>query len=152
MFGLDTKTLIEIIVLGSLGIFAILGIFDRTARQRRKDGDEVEDRVITLLKEEVAALTKKVEEGVAWRRDAEIRMERVITENKTLRDILQGKDNSTKEYQKMGIEAMKRGERVEREMQAMNKNIERLAVSIEKVVSGGVIKTTHVTEEVKTNG
>lgn len=136
-----------IIIFGAFGIF---GLIDQGLRKHRKDGDEAEDRVITLLKEEVAQLTKKVNDGEAWRKDAELRMERVISENKTLRDVLQGRDKQTLEYKKSGMDAMARVKETHEMVVTMNRNIERLATSIEKFVSGGITTTTKTTE-VKSN-
>lgn len=141
-----------------LGIVGILGLFDQAARKRRKEGDETEDRVISLLKEEVAKLRERIEEAENWKREAELRVERVITENKTLREILQGKDKTSVEYQKEGREAIKKVAAIlevtkanTEQLKTQNDHIERLATSIEKLIDGGSIKTV-ITKEVRGNG
>jgi hypothetical protein len=91
----------------SVGFFAIVGTLDKAKKQHRNQADEAETRLITILKEEVKALTRKIEnyETRMSKQDvllAEIKEQfiRVETENKTLKDILSGQDKDSVDYRK----------------------------------------------------
>lgn len=61
----NVNTLLDWIGLASfvlVGIFAVIGIFDKVSKGRKKEAGELDDRLINLLKEEVASLHRTQEE------------------------------------------------------------------------------------------
>lgn len=130
-----------------IGLVALWGLFDTRTKQRRKELDEQEDRLITLLKEEISQLKKSQEEGeirvremsekyTKELRDLRDKIIKVNGENEILKALLEGRDKTSLEFQKQGFEAIKRTERMEKTItigfKTMNANIERLAKAIEK--------------------
>lgn len=76
-----------------VGIFAIIGMVDKSTRARRKE-------VAELLKEQVDALEGKVEL-------LSKQVEELKKENETLIRVLQGRDEQTQLFYKKGFESMK---------------------------------------------
>lgn len=141
-----------LIIAGAIiaGIIALWGIFDQRAKQRRKELDDQEDRLINLYKAEIDQLKKNQEESEIQLNKLNEKYEREIKElrdkvvkvngeNEILKALLEGKDKNTLEFQKQGFDAMKRMQRMEKTtmtgFRTMNTNIERLARSIEKHLS-----------------
>ena len=81
------------------GAIAIYGLFDKTSRERRKETDGAEDRLINLLKAEVAELTKKVDKQDDDIQILSLEVEKLKKENHVLSTVLQGRDDSTRKFQ-----------------------------------------------------
>lgn len=94
------------------GIFAVIGYFDKNRKDREAEADKADERVIFLLKEQVAALEKKVSEQAELIRQNSLRLEGLMAENKTLREVLQGRDKTTTNYQAQGLATMKKIEHI----------------------------------------
>ena len=131
-----------------LGIFSLLSLIDKTRRDRSKlASDETKD-LIDILQEKITALEGRVttaENNAAIAKDEAIK---VKAENGTLRDILQGRDNATVEFQKSAMDAIKVsydtnriGLENSKKLDSANQNIERLAKAIE----------THLENQAKAN-
>ena len=131
-FGMSFKEWLEMIAIVVVGIFAIITLIDRESNRRKLEIDKQEDRVITLLKEEVQTMKGKYDDLQQRFQDQELKFKELMTENTTLREIVQGRDASTLEYQKAGLASMKNGEIVLQEVQKSNKNMERIASLIER--------------------
>jgi uncharacterized protein YlxW (UPF0749 family) len=95
-----------------IGIASAINIIDRVMNQRRKEESLADDRLINLLKEQVSSLEKKLTELQKMLSDTQIRLETLIAENQTLREVLQGKDELTREFQRQGFEAIKRSNEI----------------------------------------
>lgn len=93
-----------------VGFVAVYGLFDARARSRSQTLNEQEDRVIKLYETEVERLRERIEELANQVSGLERQILTARTENATLTKILQGRDEDSVEYRKMGIESMKRGE------------------------------------------
>ena len=102
----------SLIALFAVGVFAVLGAFDKVKNAARKETDETEDKLIRLLKDQVDALERKVLEQDTLIAQIKIQMESLITENKTLREVLEGRDKTTKDYQAAGLKAMEAGKQI----------------------------------------
>ena len=131
-FGMSFKEWLEMIAIVVVGIFAIITLIDRESNRRKLEIDKQEDRVITLLKEEVQTMKGEYDDLQQRFQDQELKFKELMTENTTLREIVQGRDASTLEYQKAGLASMKNGEIVLQEVQKSNKNMERIASLIER--------------------
>ena len=107
LLSLPFGSVIGSIIIFVLGLSAAYYWFDKDRRNRRKDENDAEDRLIKLLKQtadewelkfqlqekKIIELTKKVDE-----------LER---ENGTLIEILQGRDEQTKKFYEQAFESMK---------------------------------------------
>lgn len=129
-----------------IGILAIAGIFDRRTKERQRESQELEDRVRALYKEEVTQQKTEINElriEVANLKDRSIKME---AENQLMKELLQGRDGDSVQFReraehtmelvdKLSEIAVKNGSKTDAVMEAVkstNKNVERLAIAIEK--------------------
>ena len=81
-----------------IGVFFVLGIWDKTAKEKRKQIDGSEDRLIEILQKTVNEMEKKVEKQSA---DLELlthKVEALEKENEVLIKVLQGRDEKTQEF------------------------------------------------------
>lgn len=94
--------------------------------------------MIGILKQKVEALEDQVKDSNQKVRDNELLIAKVQAENKTLREVLQGRDGQTIEFQKLAMQAMqtvsenykitvKNGEQIA----ALAQSVEKLARVIE---------------------
>lgn len=137
------------LILGSIiaGILALWGVFDQRTKQRRKEIDDQEDRLISLYKGEIDQLKKNQadqdqrinEMSQKYEEDTKeliAKIARVNGENEIMKALLEGRDKTSLEFQRQGFAAIKRSERMEKVMnggfRSINENIERLAQAIEK--------------------
>lgn len=128
LFPTDVLGWITFIGFVVFGVIAIYGIFDKRRKETEDAANKSEDRVIFLLKEQVNVLEKKVEEQAHLLDQTAKKLDLLVNENKTLRDILQGRDKTTIDYQKAGREAMARGEEIYHIVQEIKKTVDRLAL------------------------
>ena len=131
---LDLKLILDILTLTGLGIagvFVLLGRFDKERKANEEVVDRTEEKVIKLLKEQVEALERKVGEQASALETMNVRLNDLVRENKTMRDLLQGRDKSTLDYQAQGRAAMVRGD----EIYDMVKEIR---LTVDKLASGQV--------------
>lgn len=106
---MDYRTILDIVAITGViiyGIFAVINFFDKGRKDKEAEADKADERVIFLLKEQVAALEKKVAEQAREMKDLTLKLEALIAENKTLREVLQGRDQATLAYQQKGLETM----------------------------------------------
>lgn len=106
---MDYKSILDIAAITGViiyGIFAVISFFDKGRKDKEAEADKADERVIFLLKEQVAALEKKVTEQAELIRQNSLRLEALMAENKTLREVLQGRDEATMRYQSEGIKTM----------------------------------------------
>ncbi len=113
----------EVITLSLLGLFALWGIFDKAKKQLNTEKDKMELDVINLLKEQVEALEKKVNNQEKTIRDLQGKVLKFEGENTILKNLLQGRDEESAEFKKKGFEAMERTQHVERIMERVEKNL-----------------------------
>lgn len=102
-----------IIVFIFLGIFYVIGLFNNARDKQQKISDDkaiaaenATTFVITALKEQISVLEKKVQDQSSQINDMALRLESLSGENKSLKDLLLGKDDETKKFQAMGVEVM----------------------------------------------
>lgn len=137
---------VTIIGLIATGLVAGFGVFDARIRTRRKDENDIEDRVITLLKEQNTQLTVKINDYEQKFTSLNEKVAKVEAQNQLMKEILQGVDKESVDYKQQGRQAMetiqqlaevaasngKKTDKVMEAVQATNKNVERLATAIER--------------------
>jgi glutamine synthetase type III len=128
------------------GLVAVYGIFDKKMKNRIKEAGDLDEKVRTLYREESDAQAKKISELTSKMAELEKSMEKIISENKIMKEIFQGRDGQTLEFQKQGFEAIKTAAEIKSMVLEqrtislqnkdgilnVNKNVERLAKAIEK--------------------
>lgn len=115
-----------------VGVFALIGIFDKVRKQREEDANKVDDRLIKLLKDQIEALERRVTALDKELLETKTSLQTMQIENKTLRDVLQGRDGALQDYMKTGLSAMAEIHEVLKLTRENGKNIERLYKAIEK--------------------
>lgn len=132
----DIVTIASIVI---IGFFAAISLFDRTKRERAKLASEETTELISILKEKIEALETRVKDAEDNAKIAKTQVEEVRKENNRLVEILQGRDQNTMKYQEMGLKAMETAFETHKavlnnghKIEAVNKNVERLALAIEK--------------------
>lgn len=81
-------------------------IFAPSILSKRKEADNLDDKVVRLLKENIAALEKKVGELENEQKKNSKEIETLTASNKLLTAILQGRDEKTQKFQDEGFKAI----------------------------------------------
>lgn len=137
---------LSIIALQAGGFVAIYGVFDSKYRERQKEKDAQEDRIIELYKTEVGALKEKLQTYDTDLKLMRNELSRIGGENKLLRDLVTGQDKDTMAWrgrteeamnliQEIGKLAVANGKKMDAALEGIktsSANVERLASSIEK--------------------
>jgi len=121
------------------GLVALIGIFDRNMRDRRKETDAQEDRIIDLYKVEIEELNKSLAKTNKEIEILKAKMLKLETENSVMTKLIQGRDTEAIKYRERGIQTMdmalamsgniiENGESIKKCI----KSIERLAKAIER--------------------
>lgn len=145
-FLADLPGWVSIITLQVAGLIAIYGIFDSKYRERQKEQNAQEDRIISLYKTEVSALKEKLTTYDNDLKTMRNELSRLSGENTLLRDLLTGKDKDTAEWRgrtedamqlvaEIGKLAVANGKKTDAAIKLQNetnKNIMTLAKSIDK--------------------
>lgn len=96
-----------VITLFVVGSVAVYGLFDKQIRERRKDGNASEDRLIDILKKTVDELETKVNKQTKDIDELTTEVNKLRIDNEKYLSILQGRDAETKEFYKQAFESMK---------------------------------------------
>lgn len=115
-----------------LGGFALFQIFGKGVLAVRKESDEADDRLIALLKDTVDGLERKVASLETKYESTKTELTRMRTENEVMQKLLQGRDATSLEYQKAGMETMKKVDSILDVVQANNKHIANLYELLEE--------------------
>ena len=120
----------------------MISLIDKSLNSRRKLISDVDKELITTLQEQVRVLKEKAEGAETRSLNTQIDFEKLKAENLTLKDILQGRDQASLEFQKAGMTAIRRAEQttqlIEKTFQLVSSNtqsIEKLYKAIEKHLS-----------------
>lgn len=128
--GIDFKTLLDlaaIIGVVVFGIFAVIGWFDKAKKSTEDEAEKTETKVISLLKDQVSVLERKVEEQATILAETAKKLDELAKENKVLRDVLQGRDKTMLEYQEAGRDAMRKGEEIYKMVQEIKVTVEKIS-------------------------
>lgn len=99
IFGLPVASIIT-------GAIALFGIFDKGWKARQSEKDKLEDDVRGLYQEKVHEQDDKIENLTNKVNQLQSLYDQVSSENKTMREIFQGRDHETVEYRKRGLQTM----------------------------------------------
>lgn len=93
------------------GITAIIGLFDRESRRRNKtiaqEGDDAEERVRSLYKEEIEQLSGKVDQLKLTSESQAEKIGDLEAKNEVIVSIFQGRDDDSKKFRKEGRAAIR---------------------------------------------
>src|SRR5690606_36263906 len=117
------------------GGVALYGLWDKSARERRKDVNEEEDRLITLLQETVKELEKKVDKQGEEIATLTKKVTDLEHENDILVKVLQGRDEQTKEFYKQAYESMKITNETYKIVSKLAEGFAQSNANIEKLIS-----------------
>lgn len=107
-----------------VGAVAFYGLWDKTSRDRRKDGNASEDRLIDLLKKTVDELERKMNKQTIDIEELSKKITHLEKENETLVKVLQGRDEQTQTFYKQAVESMKVAAETHDVVSTLAKNIE----------------------------
>ena len=116
----------------TLGVLVMIGLFDKVRKQRKGEADSTDDRLITLLKDQVDALERKVENQSVKIKKTEKQIKVLQAENEILRDVLQGKDEAALEAVAKVNQTLDIARQNGININKMNKSIEKLYSAIER--------------------
>lgn len=114
-----------------MGALALYGNFDSRKRERQKDENATEDRVINLLKQEVEQLTKKVGEQGKDIEKLTTKVTALERENETLVKVLQGRDEQTQKFYSDAYVAMKEIGEIGSIAKTNNELIQKLVITLD---------------------
>ena len=129
---------IVVLTLGGAAAFYMLDGFRSKKKKEQNDGD---DRLITILQTTVTELEKKVNKQTTDIENLTQQVRRLREERETLKEVLQGRDAQTQEFYKQAFDAMKVGHETHAmvselvgTMKGTNENMTRLIEVISKHV------------------
>lgn len=129
-----------------VGGFAIYTNFSVNRKQMNSEQDKAEDRVINLLKEQVNALENKLKDQNRLIHEMNVKLEKALTENEILKQVLQGRDEESKEFIRRGLIAIAQADEILAITKSTNENMNKLTSLIEKhlnVLEQHVKKSKH---------
>lgn len=109
------------------GAFSFFGMFNKNSKQLRKEETDTAKDVISLLSSKVSVLEERVQE-------LEISVDKLTTENHTLRDVLQGRDGETQKFYKDAyavMEIIKHNDKISEEN---SKTLSKVSALLEAIV------------------
>ncbi len=128
------------------GVFAMINITSRKIKASKQESDDLQTKIRALYKEESLAQDEKIKNQSGELTDLRSRMMSIEAENRMMKDILLGRDQTSLEYRKR-VEATltlvdklseiitingTKTDAIMAEVQSVNRNIETLAAAIAK--------------------
>lgn len=98
--------IVGILSLAVIGLLALFGLFNRAGKQKADETNKADDRLIGLLQGTVSQLEKKVGEQASLIKSMGDRMTALESDNKLMRDLLQGRDERTQMLIDKGLETL----------------------------------------------
>lgn len=132
MESLPINTLTTTVTAIVLGVFAILSIIDRIWGKRNKDLSEADDRLISLLNQQITALEARVKSAEGEVRAMTSRVESLETENKLLRSVLENRDGKFQEFMDKSFEMMEAMPQLLETTTKTNGNVEKLIKALDR--------------------
>lgn len=90
-----------------LGIASGVYMLDGYRSKKKKEEDDAGDRLVNILQKTVTELEERIDQYDLNFTELNQKVNKLVTENKTLRDIIQGKDEETQRFYKQAFEGMK---------------------------------------------
>lgn len=138
-FPSDLWGWVTLIAADLAGIFAIISLVDKGRKQQVAEAQQLSKDIIEGLKTKVDLLEEQLEAQSSEIKILRNDLLKVTTENRTLREVLEGRDQSAVDYRKRGELSMEivasTHKLVEENSEAialLNKNIEKLFSAIEQ--------------------
>lgn len=138
MDGLPTTLLGWISALTVLGL-GIFTLFDKGLSKKREESEKVSNRLVDYLQTTVQSLDTEVKSLKTQQQENIVKLTKVTSENELLTKLVQGRDETTQQFQKQGFEAIRRSEEIlalvkttNELVKLANANIEKLYRAIEK--------------------
>lgn len=127
-------TIIAIVTLIVAGAFAVYGLWDKNARERRRESDTSEDRLIDLLKKTVDELEKKVNKQTTDIETLTKQMKHLEKENETLVKVLQGRDDQTQQFYKQMLDSIKVAQSTHDTVTTLAKSVQDTVINMTKLI------------------
>lgn len=105
----NIPSLVTILTLDVLGLFAIIGLFEKGRRDQMKQKDEQIEILIQTMKDRIDLLSTEVKEAKDEAKGATVKFEKMKSENDTLIKVLQGRDETMQKFIADGFGAMRLG-------------------------------------------
>ena len=125
---------VSIITIAGLGILSIFNLIDRAATKKRSEVDRADDRLMGIMQATVSQLEKKTELASKDLVDTQLRLTTLEAENKIIKDIFQGRDDTMQTFMKQGFAAMATMPEVTKMIAATNENVGKLYESIQQLI------------------
>ncbi len=119
---------IGLIAAAVVSITYIISLFSKSSRELKKEESDTAKDVIDLLSTKVTVLEGKVNE-------LELKVDELTTENRTLRDVLQGRDGETKQFYKDAYSAMEIIKHNDKVSEENSKTLSKIATLLETLVN-----------------
>lgn len=101
------RYIVGVLGLVVLGIFALIGFLNPKVRERNKELNDTEDRLIKTLKDEVAVLTTKLDTLQETFHNQTLQVAELTTKYEVLAQVFQGRDEDSVRYRAEGRETMR---------------------------------------------
>jgi predicted RNase H-like nuclease (RuvC/YqgF family) len=124
-----------IISLVVFGAVAIYGLFDKRNKERTKEVNGSEDRLIDILQKTVSELETKVNKQSKDIENLTVEVHELKKDNEKYIKIFQGRDDATKEYQAKGLEAISKIDEMHNSMSTLVESIKNTNSAMEKLIS-----------------
>lgn len=148
MESFDTSAFLVLMTTVLTAFFGLYKVFDKKMKDRSKEADELESRIKKLYREESDAQQSKISELEHTVSDLKEKVDKMSAENTLMKDLLQGRDTKTKEYQERGLKTMHVIEEMAKISTLNGKKLDAVMVSIEKLYK---VIEKHLSVEVNTN-
>lgn len=128
------------------GAFALYSMFDKTLRSRKKEANVTDDRLISLLKDEVSVLQRKSEQQSQDIESMKVLLLELKKENEVLRMIFQNRDPESVAMREEAKAAMKIISQIPGDIKKLYGAINAHLARLEKAETGAkketIVKTT----------
>lgn len=118
------------------GILYLVGVFGKNRGQSAKEANDASDFVIKSFREKIEVLEQKVADQAEELKQMSVRLEILISENKTLREVLQGRDQDSQALQEGGLKAIQQTGQILQVTMENNQQIKNLYELLAKHFAG----------------
>ena len=120
----------EIITIVVVGVFSLIALLDRGMKQKRTDADALDKELINSLKTKAELQEERIKELETDHKASTALINQLKGENQMMKELLQGRDKATLDYQKTGLEAMAKIDKIFEVAITNSKNIETLTKTL----------------------
>lgn len=124
----DSNTITSV----TLGVFTLVMLFDRALRGRRREADDLDKDIIGKLQTKVGLQEDRIKDLENDHKSNLEKLGKLTGENSIMRELLQGRDKQTVEFQRASLESMKQTGQIYGMMTSLNDSFLTLSKSLEK--------------------